>query len=139
MDLEFDKKTVIEALHVASAHIGVKMQAMEFLASTGDDAAVVEQLWHDAVNELAGVLHPWAVLSRCDECALFRLNMPSNWDTGLFVSLKEACMRFLQNAMFVHWLEFIKPDMASFHAARCKETATVVTGILSQRMKPQRQ
>lgn len=139
MNLRFEKKKVIEALHVASAHLGLKMQAVELLASTGDDAAVTEHLWHDAVNELMGLLRPWASLLQCDDVALFELNMPSNWDSALAAGLEDLCMRFLQNSMFVHWLEFIKPDMASFYAVRNKDTATNIVGILSQRMKPKRQ
>lgn len=138
IELEIDKRDAYDNLHRISAHLGMKLQAAEFIASTVDDEQRIEPMWNMAVGELQRLLQPYSSLVLPDDKAVFELNMPANWRDDQYATLATHCRIYILNALYAAWLDTVKPDSAAFYRTLNQNTISAIKHILELRKKPQR-
>lgn len=138
MNIEIEKKEIVDALHRLSANFGVKLQATELLVSTQDDEERILPFWHNAVAELAGLLSPYCVVDDADDRVVFVFEIPDNWKVSCVNSLTAQCKAFLSNALFAYWLDALKPDSAALYRTLNKNFVAAIEHLLALRTKPVR-
>ncbi len=138
MNIEIEKKEVLDALHRLSANLGVKLQAAEFVASTEDDVERILPMWNDSVAELSGLLSPHSEVYDSDDKVVFVLDMPENWKSSCMSNLVAQCKAFLSNTLFARWMDAVKPDSAALYRALNKNFVAAIEHLLSLRTKPVR-
>lgn len=138
MKIEIIKRDVLDTLHRMSAHLGMKLQAPEFVASTPDDESKIAVMLEHVLAELQSVLQPYALLDMYDDKAVFTLDMPPNWNSDCLNNLKMQCRVYVENELYAAWLDFVKPDSAAFHRSLNKETISAIIHLLELRKKPVR-
>lgn len=136
MEIKFNKETSVNELHRMSAHLGMKLGAPDFVASTDDDTNRIDNMWSGAVAELAALLLPYATYEFTQDGVIYRLVMPSNWKETREKNLIEQCRLFLHQALFARWLDYIRADSAMLYRTLNNDTASVITHLLSLRKKP---
>lgn len=136
MEINFSKETSVNELHRMSAHLGMKLGAPDFVASTDDDANRIDNMWSGAVAELAALLQPYATYEFTQEGVIYSLVMPSNWKETQEKNLVEQCRLFLHQALFARWLDYVRADSAMLYRTLNNDTASVITHLLSLRKKP---
>lgn len=136
IDIVINKKDVVENLHTLSALLGVKLGAVEHISSTADDVVFIEQLWSAVINELSGLLSPYASFTSDELSVVYKLTMPDNWRNEHADNLTVNCRTYLCNALFALWLDFVKPDSSSLYRAMNTAVAKEIEHILCLRRRP---
>lgn len=138
MEIVIKKNETIEELHRMSAHLGMKLSAPEYIASTAEDEEKISAMWNSAVAELMHCLLPFAQMTVSDDAVCYWLEMPANWKNEQSDNLAAQCKVFLRQALFANWLDYVKADSAMLYRTLNGNTASVIGHILSLRNKPLR-
>ena len=138
MKIEIVKRDVFDNLHRISAHLGMKLQASEFVASTPDDEPKIEIMWKHVLAGLLNILQPYATLEIKNDRAVYTLDMPANWKSEHLGNLIMQCCIYVDNELYAVWLDSVKPDSATFYRSLNKETSLAIVHLLELRKRPVR-
>lgn len=140
MEIEFgfEKRDMLDNLHLMSAHLGLKLHAQDLIVSTTDDEKRIEPMWNMAVGDLQTVLRPYSILAVYPDKVVFKLDMPVNWRDDRIDDLVMQCRIYMLNALYAAWLDSVKPDSAVFYRTLNQNTVSAVKHILELRKKPKR-
>ncbi len=136
MNIEIIKKDALEYLHRMSGHLGLKLHAVEQVASTPDDELRLDIMWKNVLSKLSKIMSDYAALSLHEEKAVFTLSMPPNWRAEQLDNLQLQCRAFVHNELYATWLDFVKPDAAAFNRSLNSDTQAVIVHLLELRKPP---
>lgn len=136
MKIEIIKREVLDTLHRISAHLGMKLQAPEFVASTPDDEPKIEIMLEKVLAGLQSLLQPYALLDMHEDKAVYTLDMPPNWNSACLDNLIMQCIIYVGNELYAAWLDSVKPDSAAFYRSLNKDTLSAIIHLLELRNKP---
>ena len=138
MNIQIDKKNVIDGVHRQTALLALKGEKGVIVAYSEDDEARIEPLWLASLDELLQLLLPFARMSVSDEGADFLLSMPANWDDAQEKSLQQLALNFVVTSLAARWLDNIKPDSAMLLRSLNNSTAGAINESLYARRRPSR-
>ena len=139
MNIQIDKKNVIDGVHRQTALLALKNENGEIVAYSEDDEVRVEPLWVAALDELLQLLLPYARVSVVDDTADFLLSLPANWDDAQVEALQQLAKNYVTTALTARWLDNIKPDSAMLLRSLNSSTGTAINELLFARKKPSRE
>ncbi|MBE6302964.1 MAG: hypothetical protein E7089_03400 [Bacteroidales bacterium] len=139
MNIQIDKKSVIDGVHRQTALLALKNENGETIAYSEDDEVRVEPLWVAALDELLQLLLPYARVSVADDTADFLLSLPANWDDAQVEALQQLAKNYVTTALTARWLDNIKPDSAMLLRSLNSSTGTAINELLFARKKPLRE
>ena len=139
MNIQIDKKSVIDGVHRQTALLALKNENGEIVAYSEDDEVRVEPLWVAALDELLQLLLPHARVSVADDTADFLLSLPANWDDAQVEALQQLAKNYVTTALTARWLDNIKPDSAMLLRSLNNSSGTAINELLFARKKPFRE
>ncbi len=139
MNIQIDKKSVIDGVHRQTALLALKNENGETIAYSEDDEVRVEPLWVAALDELLQLLLPYARVSVADDTADFLLSLPANWNDAQGDALQQLAKNYVTTALTARWLDNIKPDSAMLLRSLNSSTGTAINELLFARKKPSRE
>ncbi len=138
MNIQIDKKSVIDGVHRQTALLALKKENGENIAYSEDDDARIEPLWIASLDELLQLLLPYARMSVTDNGAEFLLSLPANWDDAQSDALQQLAVNFVVTSLTSRWLDNVKPDSAMLLRSLNSSTANAVSELLYARKKVDR-
>ena len=139
MNIQIDKKNVIDGLHRQTALLALKNENGEIIAYSNDDDVRVEPLWLAALDELLQLLLPYARMSVSDTGAEFILSLAANWDDAQGESLQQLAINYVTTSLTARWLDNVKPDSAMLLRSLNSSTGTAINELLFARKKVSRE
>ena len=139
MDIQIDKKSVIDGVYRQTALLALKNENGNIVAYCEDDAVRVEPLWLATLDELLQLLLPYGRMSVNDAGVEFLLSLPTNWDDSQAASLQQLALNYVTTSLTARWLDNVKPDSAMLLRSLNSSTGTAIHELLYARKTPSRE
>lgn len=138
VQISIGKSVVLTEVYKITGKTGIKGGDVEQIASTGDDAQVLNSLFLEAANSLSDVLTLYGSLSSVDDEAIFDITLPANWKTSVQSAMELAMMQYMANSICMRWFNFAKKDETAHYAAVCSSQAAFIRKCILERERPSR-